>query len=129
MYSLWFLLICVIFLTVFLQSDEDKANFQKLMEAIKKSKKGKTLGVFPKDNYPGQFMDAWRAVLKKEDLETVCTCSIIFLFSTSEFIMGVTYLLAYVRLGQRQSYCYKRSRNRTSSLPEPDREERLDCFQ
>jgi nucleosome binding factor SPN SPT16 subunit len=53
------------------QSDEDKSNFQKLIDALKRSKQGKTLGVFSKDNYPGQFMDAWRAVLKKEHFETV----------------------------------------------------------
>lgn len=54
-----------------LQSDEDKANFAKLIEAIKGSRKGKTLGVFSKENYPGAFMDAWRAVLRKESFETV----------------------------------------------------------
>lgn len=59
-------LFCVLF-----QSDEDKSNFQKLIDALKRSKQGKTLGVFSKDNYPGQFMDAWRAVLKKEHFETV----------------------------------------------------------
>lgn len=54
-----------------MQSDEDKANFQKLIEEIKQSDKGKTLGVFAKDNYPGAFMDGWRNALKKEDFETV----------------------------------------------------------
>lgn len=53
------------------RSDEDKTNFQKLIDALKGSKQGKTLGVFSKDNYPGQFMDAWRAILKKEHFETV----------------------------------------------------------
>ncbi|XP_069689096.1 FACT complex subunit spt16 isoform X1 [Periplaneta americana] len=53
------------------RGDEDKTNFQKLIDALKQSKQGKTLGVFSKDNYPGQFMDAWRAVLKKEHFETV----------------------------------------------------------
>lgn len=61
-----FNLFCVLF-----QSDEDKSNFQKLIDALKHSKQGRTLGVFSKDNYPGQFMDAWRAVLKKEHFETV----------------------------------------------------------
>jgi nucleosome binding factor SPN SPT16 subunit len=55
-----------------LQSDEDKSNFQKLIDALKRSKQGKMLGVFSKDNYPGNFMDAWRAALKKEHFETVC---------------------------------------------------------
>ncbi|XP_067013415.1 FACT complex subunit spt16 isoform X2 [Anabrus simplex] len=53
------------------RTDEDKANFTKLVNAIKGSKKGKTLGVFSKDNYPGAFMDAWRSALKKEQFENV----------------------------------------------------------
>lgn len=56
----------------FLKNDEDKANFAKLIEIIKQSKKGKTLGVFSKENYPGAFMDAWRAALKPESFDTVC---------------------------------------------------------
>jgi len=58
-------------LNIFLQSDEDKANFAKLIEVMKESKKGKTLGVFSKENYPGAFMDAWRATLKNESFDTV----------------------------------------------------------
>lgn len=54
-----------------LKADEDKANFAKLIEVIKESKKGKTLGVFSKENYPGAFMDAWRAALKSESFDTV----------------------------------------------------------
>ncbi|XP_043473155.1 FACT complex subunit spt16 isoform X2 [Leptopilina heterotoma] len=53
------------------RSDEDKANFAKLIEVIKESKKGKMLGVFSKENYPGAFMDAWRAALKNESFDTV----------------------------------------------------------
>ncbi|RLU21260.1 hypothetical protein DMN91_005633 [Ooceraea biroi] len=53
------------------RSDEDKANFAKLIEVIKQSKKGKTLGVFSKENYPGAFMDAWRAALKNESFDTI----------------------------------------------------------
>jgi nucleosome binding factor SPN SPT16 subunit len=68
------------------QSDEDKTNFQKLIDALKSSKQGKTLGVFSKDNYPGQFMDAWRAVLKKEHFDTV---SLFFL----SFYVAVQYQL------------------------------------
>ncbi|KAL6266265.1 hypothetical protein P5V15_003125 [Pogonomyrmex californicus] len=51
--------------------DEDKGNFAKLIEVMKQSKKGKTLGVFSKENYPGAFMDAWRATLKNESFDTV----------------------------------------------------------
>ncbi|KAK7862745.1 hypothetical protein R5R35_002513 [Gryllus longicercus] len=50
---------------------DDQANFTILIEAMKKSKRGKTLGVFSKENYPGLFMDAWRSALKKENFETV----------------------------------------------------------
>lgn len=53
------------------QGDEDKANFAKLIEIVKQSKKGKTLGVFSKENYPGAFMDAWRASLRSESFDTV----------------------------------------------------------
>lgn len=53
------------------QTDEDKANFAKMIDVIKGSKKGKTLGVFSKENYPGAFMDAWRAAVNAESFETV----------------------------------------------------------
>lgn len=44
---------------------------KKLIDEIKKSKKGKTIGVFAKENYPGSFMDLWRSTLKKESIENV----------------------------------------------------------
>ena len=45
-----------------LQNDNDKKNFEKIMEGIKSSKNGETLGTIPKDQqYKGAFMDAWRA--------------------------------------------------------------------
>ncbi|XP_018348110.1 PREDICTED: FACT complex subunit spt16 isoform X3 [Trachymyrmex septentrionalis] len=53
------------------RSDEDKANFAKLIEVMKQSKNGKSLGVFSKENYPGAFMDAWRATLKNESFDTI----------------------------------------------------------
>ncbi|XP_057320695.1 FACT complex subunit spt16 isoform X1 [Microplitis mediator] len=53
------------------KSDEDKANFGKLIDVIKGSKKGKTLGVFSKENYPGAFMDAWRAAIKPHAFDTI----------------------------------------------------------
>ncbi|XP_060516810.1 FACT complex subunit spt16 [Cylas formicarius] len=49
--------------------DKDEANFTTLISCIKESKKGKTIGVFPKDNYPGPLMDSWRKALKKENFE------------------------------------------------------------
>jgi nucleosome binding factor SPN SPT16 subunit len=42
-----------------------------LLEAIESSKKGKTLGVFSKDNFPGEFFESWRAVLKTKKIEMV----------------------------------------------------------
>ncbi|XP_076296462.1 FACT complex subunit spt16-like isoform X3 [Lasioglossum baleicum] len=53
------------------RNDEDKGNFAKLIEIIKQSKNGKILGVFSKENYPGAFMDAWRAALKPESFDTI----------------------------------------------------------
>lgn len=42
------------------------------MNIIKGSKKGKTTGLFTKDNYKSAFAEAWKAALKKENFETVC---------------------------------------------------------
>ncbi|XP_014206114.1 FACT complex subunit spt16 isoform X2 [Copidosoma floridanum] len=53
------------------RSDEDKANFAKLMDAIKDSKKGKTIGIFAKDNYKSNFAEAWKAAIKKENFDSV----------------------------------------------------------
>lgn len=53
------------------KDDKDKKNFSKLVESIKGSKKGKTLGVFAKDKFPGPFMDLWRETIKKEGFENV----------------------------------------------------------
>lgn len=64
------------------RNDKDAGNFKILISAMKGSRKGKTLGVFAKDNYPGEFMDLWRAALKKED------------FSTADISPAVAYLIA-----------------------------------
>ncbi|KAK0174573.1 hypothetical protein PV327_010331 [Microctonus hyperodae] len=53
------------------KDDEDKSNFANLIKIIKASKKGKTLGVFSKENYDGAFMVAWKAALKPESFDTV----------------------------------------------------------
>ena len=53
------------------QNDKDKENFSKLVQEIKKSKSGKTLGVFAKDNYPGEFCESWKGVMKGEKFENV----------------------------------------------------------
>ena len=50
-----------------LQSDNDKRNFDKIVESLKDSRKGRTLGVIAKDQqYKGSFMDAWRAHWAKQ---------------------------------------------------------------
>lgn len=54
-----------------MQNDKDKENFKKLIEVIKSSKNGKTIGVFAKDGYPGEFCEAWKAVLKENKFENV----------------------------------------------------------
>lgn len=64
------------------KEDNDAANFKTIIGAISESKNGKTLGVFPKDNYAGPFMDAWRAVVKKEN------------FQTTDISAAVAYLIA-----------------------------------
>ena len=51
------------------KEDKDKKNFSKLMETIKSSKEGKVIGTFTKDKFPGDFMTAWRDVIKKESFE------------------------------------------------------------
>lgn len=55
----------------YLQNDKDKANFTKLISAIKSSKKGKNLGVFTKDTFPGEFCESWKAALKNEQFEKI----------------------------------------------------------
>lgn len=56
---------------VFVKGGDDKSAFQKLVDAIKASKSGKTVGVFAKDAYRGPFMTAWKAVLEKEKFTQV----------------------------------------------------------
>ena len=53
------------------KEDKDKKNFAKLVETIKASKDGKSLGAFTKDKFPGDFMSSWREVIKKESFEQV----------------------------------------------------------
>ncbi|XP_055909921.1 FACT complex subunit spt16 isoform X1 [Eupeodes corollae] len=53
------------------RNDKDKANFTKLINAMKDSKSGKTLGVFIKDGFPGEFCESWKVALKQEKFENV----------------------------------------------------------
>ncbi|XP_065075730.1 FACT complex subunit spt16-like [Ochlerotatus camptorhynchus] len=53
------------------KNDKGKANFEKLLEANKESKDGKTLRVFSKENFPGEFCESWRAFIKDKSFDTV----------------------------------------------------------
>ncbi|XP_050309696.1 FACT complex subunit spt16 [Anthonomus grandis grandis] len=65
--------------------DKDKENFKTLINAIKESKGGKVVGHFPKDNYPGPFMESWRATLKSENFELMdASASIAYLMAPKE---------------------------------------------
>lgn len=73
------------------RNDKDESNFKTLIAAIKSSKNGKTLGIFSKDNYPGEFMDSWRAAIKKENFSTVDVSSAIaYLMSAKEDMEIIT---------------------------------------
>lgn len=58
------------------KDDKDKNNFSKLINNIKGSNNGKSIGVFAKDKFPGGFMDLWRAALKPENFESVDLTSV-----------------------------------------------------
>ncbi|KAE8633772.1 hypothetical protein XENTR_v10002083 [Xenopus tropicalis] len=53
------------------QNEANKANFEKVIEAIKGSKKGKYIGVFIKDKFPGDYMKSWYDTLNKEGFDKV----------------------------------------------------------
>ena len=53
------------------QNESNKANFDKMMEAIKGSKEGKTVGVFSKDKFPGEYMKSWNDTITAEGLGMV----------------------------------------------------------
>ncbi|XP_042330482.1 FACT complex subunit SPT16 [Sceloporus undulatus] len=53
------------------KNESNKANFDKMIEALKSSKNGKRIGVFSKDKFPGEFMNSWNDALSKEGFEKV----------------------------------------------------------
>ncbi|XP_058709152.1 FACT complex subunit SPT16 isoform X1 [Poecile atricapillus] len=53
------------------KNESNKANFEKLLEALKSSRGGRRLGVFSKDKFPGEFMKSWNDALSKEGFEKV----------------------------------------------------------
>ncbi|KAF3837315.1 hypothetical protein F7725_004779 [Dissostichus mawsoni] len=53
------------------KNESNKANFDKMIEAIKGSKEGKTVGIFSKDKFPGEYMKSWNETISTEGLEKV----------------------------------------------------------
>lgn len=58
---------------------DNKENFDKLLEDIRSSKEGKTIGVFSKDGYPGSFMTSWHDSLSKGGFDKVDVSSVVAL--------------------------------------------------
>lgn len=53
------------------KNDKDKANFETLIKVMESSKNGKTIGIFSKDNFAGEFCESWRAALKGKEFEQI----------------------------------------------------------
>lgn len=53
------------------KSDKDKANISKLIEAIKESKGGTKIGVYVRDKFSSDLIDAWRKAIKENNFEPV----------------------------------------------------------
>ena len=56
---------------MFQKNDEDKKNFSTLINVIRDSKKGKTMGIFAKEKDSGAFIDSWKNATKGEDFKIV----------------------------------------------------------
>ncbi|KAL7977702.1 hypothetical protein Chor_009651 [Crotalus horridus] len=59
----------IIFMASKKKNESNKANFDKMIDALKNSKKGKRIGIFSKDKFPGEFMNSWNEALSKEGFE------------------------------------------------------------
>ncbi|XP_076357852.1 SPT16 homolog, facilitates chromatin remodeling subunit dre4 [Tachypleus tridentatus] len=59
------------------KADKDKANFDKLIDAVKKSGKGSVTGEFTKDKFPGEFLESWRAALAVAKFDSIDVSSAI----------------------------------------------------
>uniref|UniRef100_A0A8C7DIX0 FACT complex subunit n=1 Tax=Oncorhynchus kisutch TaxID=8019 RepID=A0A8C7DIX0_ONCKI len=53
------------------KNESNKVNFEKMVEAIRASREGKTVGVFSKDKFPGEYMKSWNDMITAEGLEKV----------------------------------------------------------
>ncbi|KAJ8377321.1 hypothetical protein AAFF_G00261700 [Aldrovandia affinis] len=59
------------------KNESNKANFEKMLEAIRASKEGKTVGVFIKDKFPGEYMKSWNDMITAEGLERVDVSAVV----------------------------------------------------
>lgn len=61
------------------RKDNDEKNFEEIIEQIKQSHQGKTLGVFSKDKMEGPFCEQWESCMGRHSFSTVgivaTTCS------------------------------------------------------
>ncbi|MEQ2208895.1 FACT complex subunit SPT16, partial [Xenoophorus captivus] len=71
------------------KNESNKVNFDKMIESIKGSKGGKTIGVFSKDKFPGEYMKSWNDTLSAEGLERVRR------LSTSRIDVDISAVVAY----------------------------------
>ncbi|XP_003747374.1 FACT complex subunit SPT16 [Galendromus occidentalis] len=62
------------------KGDKDQANFSKITDLIKKSRDGKTLGVFAKDKITSDFIELWRAALSSAKLDSTVDVSPAFAY-------------------------------------------------
>lgn len=53
------------------QNDKDKENFEKLIKIMKSSRNGKVVGVFPKDEFTGDFAHGWKKTMASEKFENI----------------------------------------------------------
>ncbi|XP_023688342.1 FACT complex subunit SPT16 [Paramormyrops kingsleyae] len=53
------------------KNESNKANFEKMLEAVHASKEGKTVGVFIKDKFPGEYMKSWNDMITADGLQKV----------------------------------------------------------
>uniref|UniRef100_A0A8C1PCQ0 FACT complex subunit n=1 Tax=Cyprinus carpio TaxID=7962 RepID=A0A8C1PCQ0_CYPCA len=53
------------------KNESNKVNFEKMIEAIRGSRDGKTVGVFVKDKFPGEYMKSWSDMITAEGLQRV----------------------------------------------------------
>lgn len=65
------------------KGDKDAANIKKLIDAIKESKTGKNIGVYSKDKFSSELIDAWRKAIKEAAFEQIDMSSTMALVMSS----------------------------------------------